>query len=65
MDFCDWLAAKVGTRKWCVFPRLTDRVKRKGYELAIPQKKFSAYLREYEEESSCSGLSKSPTTSGP
>jgi hypothetical protein len=49
MTFRDWIAEKVGTRKWVVAYRLYPRLRLDGYELAIPQKKFTALKNEYNE----------------
>ncbi len=48
-SFEDWLAAKVGTRRWCVAPRLGSRL-RERYDLAIPQACYTALEREWERE---------------
>ncbi|MDR6954145.1 hypothetical protein J2X65_003513 [Ancylobacter sp. 3268] len=45
--FCTWLAARHGTR-WCVAQRLTDRLRRQGYDLALSPKKYAALEAEYE-----------------
>ena len=42
MTFNQYLAATLGTRNWCVASRLTDRMRERGYDLAISQKKFAA-----------------------
>ena len=33
--FHEWLSAKLGTQKWCVASRLTERLRGKGYEQAL------------------------------
>ncbi len=48
-SFEDWLAAKVGTRRWCVAPRLGSRL-RERYDLAIPKARYTALEREWERE---------------
>jgi hypothetical protein len=50
MAFCNYLETLFGTRKWVVAHRLTPRLKAKGYELAISQKKFAAIRRSFEAE---------------
>jgi hypothetical protein len=54
-DFRDYLAATLGTRKWVVAQHLTPRLKAKGYELAVSQKKFTAIRQSYEGELKCTG----------
>ena len=34
-DFLDYISGKVGTDKWCVAARLTQRLRSEGYEMAI------------------------------
>lgn len=46
-DWSEWLAAKLGTRKWCIAARLTDRLRHKGYEKAITQKAYDAFAVEF------------------
>lgn len=48
--FTDWLAEKLGTRNWVVARRLTDRLRSKGYDLAVSQKRFTALQAEYLQE---------------
>lgn len=49
-SFNEWIAAKVGTHKWVVFARLTQRLRNKGYEKALTQKRYRELLKEYEVE---------------
>lgn len=44
----DFVAQRVGTTKWFVGPRLTQNMRNKGYERAIPQKAFTAMQEEFE-----------------
>jgi hypothetical protein len=46
-DFRDYLAARLGTRRWVIAQHLTPRLKAKGYELAIPHKEFTAIIQTY------------------
>ena len=46
-EWLDWLAEQVGTRKWVVAGRLTDRLRRKGYEVAIHPKRYSALALQF------------------
>lgn len=39
--FGKWLTAEVGV--WCVANRLTDRLRRNGYECALSTKKYRDY----------------------
>lgn len=39
-SFLEHIRATHGT-KWGVMPRLTDRARRQGYEMAIPQKRYN------------------------
>lgn len=34
-------------RKWCVAPRLTDRLRAKGYDVAIPAKRYALIYRDW------------------
>lgn len=47
--FNDWLADKLGTRKWVVAARLTERLQR-DYDLALSQKKFTVLREEYDRQ---------------
>lgn len=47
-SFTDWLALRVGTRRWCVARRLTARLREKGYRKAIPASRYAALEQEYE-----------------
>jgi hypothetical protein len=46
MKFHDWLAEKVGTRRWVVTNRLGSKMAEK-HDLAISRKRFLAYQYEY------------------
>lgn len=46
MHYVDHIADILGTQKWVVAPRLTTRLRRKGYELAVSQKRFTAVWEE-------------------
>jgi hypothetical protein len=46
-DFRDYLAAKIGTRRWVIAPHLTPRLKARGYELAIPLETFATICQAY------------------
>lgn len=46
--FSDWLATRLGTRHWCVAPRLTQRLKDRGYHVAVPQARYTALEDEYD-----------------
>jgi hypothetical protein len=48
MDFCNWLETKLGTTKWVVAQRLTPRMIRSGYELALTQKRFRDLKAEWQ-----------------
>jgi hypothetical protein len=43
-----FIADRLGTRNWCVAQRLTDRLKRSGYERAVSSKTLEAIEREWE-----------------
>lgn len=43
----NWLARRVGTTKWVLAQRLTDNMRSKGYEVAIPQKRWADLEREF------------------
>jgi hypothetical protein len=47
--FCDFLAELVGTRRWCVAASLTDRLRAKGYEVAISQARYKELTLEWEQ----------------
>ena len=47
MTFVDAVCAKYGM-KWCVAGRLTNRLKLKGYEVAINPKVYSRMYHEWE-----------------
>ncbi len=46
-NFLDWLAARLGTRQWVVAARLTDRLRAKGYDLALSQKLYTELRNEW------------------
>ncbi len=48
--FTDWIAAQLGTRKWVVFARLTQRLRDKGYEKAVTPKRYRELMRQFETE---------------
>jgi transcriptional regulator with XRE-family HTH domain len=48
ITFCEFLEQRLGTRRWCVKQRLTDRLRHQGYEVAVSQKKFTALRAEFE-----------------
>ncbi len=48
LKFVDWLEDKLGTRKWVVSQRLTPRLRTKGYDLAISNKKMRELEAEFE-----------------
>ncbi len=50
VSFTDWLEEKVGTRFWCVAPRLGKRLRAHGYDRAIPKARYAALWREWERE---------------
>lgn len=45
--FLPWLRNRLGTDKWCVAPRLTDRLRDKGYSLTVSQSKYTSLRREW------------------
>jgi hypothetical protein len=49
-EFNDFLRKKLGTKDWVVAQRLTDRLKGKGYILAVTQRKFRELSKEYEQK---------------
>lgn len=49
-SFTDYLAKKLGTRHWVLAQRLTDRLRRKGYELAISARHYDTLEKEFERE---------------
>lgn len=44
----DWIAARVGTRRWVVASRLTPRLRSLGYEIAIPQQVMTRMMADYD-----------------
>ena len=48
MTFCEFLEWRLDTKKWCVKQRLTDKLRRRGYEIAVSQEKFTELKNEYE-----------------
>lgn len=48
--FADWLAEKLGTRQWVVASRLTERLRAKGYTLALSRERFSELMDEHKAE---------------
>jgi hypothetical protein len=46
MTFVDWLAIKLGTRRWCVANRLGSRMAER-YDLAITLKRYKELEKEY------------------
>lgn len=55
IGFCDWLEKSYG-RNWCVAARLTDNLRRRGYEIAFSQKRFAQLEAEYEKMSRCEAM---------
>jgi biotin operon repressor len=45
LSFSDFLRRELGTSRWCVSPRLTQRLREKGYEAAVSQKRMN-FLQE-------------------
>lgn len=45
--FIEFLYEKLGTHHWVVSHHLTKRMKNKGYEKSITQKKFNEYIEEF------------------
>jgi len=43
----DWIAKKIGTKKWVVANQLTDKLKEKGYKVAISQAKYSELNKQF------------------
>lgn len=50
VQWLDWLSERLGTRKWVIEPRLTARLKEKGYEVALSGKRYSELEVDYERE---------------
>lgn len=48
--FVDWLESKLGSRQWVVAARLTDRLRMRGYAVAISQKRYRDLEGEYLQE---------------
>ncbi len=46
--FLDWLVVRVGAAHWVVAPRLSPRMKEKGYALAIPPARYTALQAEWQ-----------------
>lgn len=46
----EFLRARLGTQKWCVAPRLTGKLKERGYEAAVSQKRYTEMQREFESQ---------------
>lgn len=46
-DCSSYIAEQLGTRKWCVSPRLTPRLKAKGFERAVSSDTLQALEREW------------------
>ena len=46
--FSEWLAARLNTRQWVVASRLTPRLRAKGYELALTQRRFALLQAEFD-----------------
>ncbi len=46
MKFDAWMQERFGS-EWVVAGRLTDKLRKQGYEVAIPQKKFKALQDEF------------------
>ncbi len=49
-DFGDYLERVLGTRMWVVSPRLTPRLKDKGYDVALSQARYRDLNRRWEVE---------------
>lgn len=43
-----YIAEKIGTRHWCVAPRLTERLKQRGYEAVVSSRRLEEIEREWE-----------------
>lgn len=48
MRFNDFIAAELGTGLWVVAPRLTPRLRARGYDVAISPKRYLAVEAEWE-----------------
>ena len=48
-DWSDWLANKLGTHKWVVAPRLTEKLREK-YDVAISQQRYNELAQQYKQE---------------
>lgn len=46
-DWRLWLRDKLGTPRWCVTPRMTARLEREGYTVAVTQRRFNDLKAEY------------------
>lgn len=46
MKFVDWLAKELGTRKWVVAQRWTDKLREK-YEVRITRKYYAHLVRKF------------------
>lgn len=46
-DFCEWIASELGTRKWCVAARTTQKLLQK-YDIVITQKRYSELRKTWE-----------------
>lgn len=44
----EFLSRKLGTRNWVLAPRLTTRLRDRGYDLAISRKRYAELEREWE-----------------
>jgi|HubBroStandDraft_6_1064221.scaffolds.fasta_scaffold1573615_2 hypothetical protein len=49
MTFCNWLEKELGTRKWVVAKRWTDRLRR-DYDCRVHPDRFRTLQSEYEKE---------------
>jgi hypothetical protein len=50
LSFSDFLRRELGTSRWCVSPRLTQRLREKGYEAAVSQKRMNFLQEQWERE---------------
>lgn len=48
-NFGAWLTHRVGG-KWCVAPRMSQRLRDKGYVVALPMARYHELTREWERE---------------
>lgn len=48
MTWTDHLAATLGTRDWCVTARLTERLRAKGYTIAITPRRYAQLRTQWE-----------------